>query len=301
WGEPFGFARRAWKARPTVPLVLALLTASAAVHAAPRTYEVRGMVIAVDVARRTFVVSHEAIDGFMPAMAMPFEVADAAELAQVVPGALVTFTLRVDDRAGYASHIRLRRYETVQQDPLAARRLALLNQAVGRQRHVLSVGEAVPDFALIDQARQSVRLSALAGRVVVVNFIYTRCAIPQFCPRMTNDFSVLQRRFQGRLGTDLVLLSVTFDPVRDQPDVLARYAAQWRADGRSWHFLTGVPADVRRVCDLFGVDAFFDEGLMTHSLRTAVIDRRGRVAASIEGNEFTPEQLGDLVGRVLGQ
>jgi protein SCO1/2 len=259
------------------------------------------MVIAVDTAHRTFIVSHDAIDGFMPAMAMPFEVTDATELAPVVPGALVTFTLTIDDRAGYASHIRVRRYETVQQDPLAARRLALLNQAVGRKRHVLAVGESVPDFTLVDQASQPIRLSALAGRVVVLNFIYTRCAIPQFCPRMTNDFSVLQRRFQGRLGTDLVLLSVTFDPVRDQPDVLARYAAQWRADGRSWHFLTGRPDDVRRVCDLFGVDAFFDEGLMTHSLRTAVIDRGGRVAASIEGNAFTPEQLGDLVEHVLSE
>jgi protein SCO1/2 len=52
---------------------------------------------------------------------------------------------------------------------------------------------------------------------------------------------------------------------------------------------------VRRVCGLFGVEAFLDEGLFNHTLRTALIDRRGILAASIEGNQYTAEQLGDLV------
>ena len=46
--------------------------------------------------------------------------------------------------------------------------------------------------------------------------------------------------------------------------------------------------DVRRVCSMFGMEYFPDEGLMTHSLRTAVIDRRGMLVASIEGNQYTP-------------
>ena len=46
---------------------------------------------------------------------------------------------------------------------------------------------------------------------------------------------------------------------------------------------------------VFGVEYFPDEGLMNHSLRTAVIDRRGTLVASIEGNTYSPEQLGDLV------
>jgi protein SCO1 len=46
---------------------------------------------------------------------------------------------------------------------------------------------------------------------------------------------------------------------------------------------------------MFGVDAFQDEGLMNHSLHTAVIDRSGKLVANIEGNQFTAEQLGDLV------
>ena len=57
--------------------------------------------------------------------------------------------------------------------------------------------------------------------------------------------------------------------------------------------------DVRRVCNLFGVDFFQDEGLMNHNSHTAVIDRRGILVANIEGNEFNATQLGDLVDSIL--
>ena len=63
-----------------------------------------------------------------------------------------------------------------------------------------------------------------------MNFIYTSCALPQFCFRIANHFGVLQSRFAGRLGSESMLLTMTFDPERDQPEVLAEYASQWRAD-----------------------------------------------------------------------
>jgi len=49
----------------------------------------------------------------------------------------------------------------------------------------------------------------------------------------------------------------------------------------------------------FGIEYFPDQGLITHSLETAIIDREGRLAATVEGKDFTPRQLGDLVGSVL--
>jgi protein SCO1 len=109
---------------------------------------------------------------------------------------------------------------------------------------------------------------------------------------------VLQKRFRDRLAKDLVLLTVTFDPARDRPEVLAEYAAQWKS-APGWRFLTGEVTEVKHVCERFGVQAFQDEGLMNHSSRTAIIDRRGVLAASIEGNRFTATQLGDLVDTLL--
>jgi protein SCO1/2 len=164
---------------------------------------------------------------------------------------------------------------------------------------VLAIGETVPDFTLTNQRRQQVALSGLRGKVVAINFIYTSCALPNFCLRIANNFAILQKRFPQQLGRDLVLLTVTFDPVHDTPDVLAQYASQWNADPKTWHFLTGPPRDVQPVCHLFGVDFFPDEGLMNHSLHTAIIDRTGKMVANIEGNQFTADQLSDLVKAVL--
>jgi hypothetical protein len=81
-------------------------------------------------------------------------------------------------------------------------------------------------------------------------------------------------------------------------DVLREYASQWKVARGTWKFLTGEADAVRRVCDLFGVDFFPDEGLMNHSLRTAVIDRTGRLAGRIEGNEYTAAQLAATSSRI---
>jgi protein SCO1/2 len=258
------------------------------------------MVLKVDAVSRSFVASHEPIAGLMDAMTMPFEVRDARELLGLAPGAIVDFTLVIGEQAGYATNVRIRRYESVERDPLTASRLAVMKRMTGDAVEPLGPGDRVPEFTLVDQARQRVSAGALAGRVVAVNFIYTRCALPQFCLRVSNNFGVLQKRFAKELSSGrLVLLTITFDPERDTPEVLARYASQWKADAKTWHFLTGSVAEVRRICTLFGVNVFPDEGLMNHSLRTAVVDRRGRVVANIEGNQYTPEQLADLVAATL--
>ena len=76
------------------------------------------------------------------------------------------------------------------------------------------------------------------------------------------------------MGRDLVLLSITFDPVHDQPDVLAKYAATWKADPNSWHFLTGSQAEVKEVCGKFGVDFWPDEATLTHCLHRGHRPRR---------------------------
>lgn len=291
------FARRALL---VFLLVAGLLPAvGAAQRQEPRRYSMTGLVIEVDPTRRSFVVSHDAVPGLMPAMTMPFEVRERAALAGVTAGMTVRFTLVLGSQSARAEGVEVVPYETVEQDPSTARRLELFRRITGKPSTAVAVGQPVPDFTLVDQTRSRVTLSALRGKVVVINFIYTSCALPQFCYRMANHFGAVQKRFARRMGTDLVLLTVTFDPVRDTPERLAEYASQWKADPAQWHFLTGAVADVQRVCGWFGVDFFPDEGLMNHSTHTAVIDRTGTLKANIEGNRLTATQLGDLVGAVL--
>jgi len=281
-------------------LVIAATVLGAVVSSPAQTkqYTVSGMVLRVDASRRSFLVSHDAVPGLMAAMTMSFDVGDAKELAGVQPGNAVTFTLVAGQQSLRAEHVRVVPYLSVEQDPLTARRLALLKSLASAPKP-LAVGQSVPDFTLTDQARRQVRLSQFRGKVVALNFIYTSCALPQFCYRVANHFGVIQRRFRREAGREVVFLTVTFDPVRDTPEKLAEYAAQWNADPDIWHFLTGAAADVRRVCNIFGVDFFPDEGLMNHSIRTAVIDRQGTLVANIEGNQYSAAQLGDLVETTL--
>lgn len=281
-------------------VVTALLLLALQSSVIAQEYPVTGMVLGVDRSRNTFTASIQSIPGFMPAMAMPFEVRQRKDLEGLVPGATVEFVLIVNRSSSHAERIRIVRYRSTEQDPLAASRLRLLTQVAGAApREVLAIGQTVPDFRLTNQKRRPIALSELRGKVVAINFIYASCPLPNFCLRIANNFGVLQKRFTAQLGRDLVLLTVTFDPVHDTPDVLAQYAGRWNADPATWHFLTGPVRDVQRVCHLFGVDFFPDEGLMNHSLHTAIIDRQGRMVANIEGNQFTAHQLGDLVESVL--
>lgn len=282
--------------------LLTVLVFTTIIASAEQRYPVKGLVLKVDPPHQTLVVSCQAIPDFMEAMTMPLTVTNPKELDGLVPGTMIEFTLVVEKDASHAEGIHVHTYQGLEPDPLTARRLKLLNQVANPSASTvkpLAVGEPVADFTLTDQNQRAVTFSRFAGKVVALNFVYTRCALPDFCFRTSNNFGLLQKRFKDQLGRDLILLTVTFDPVHDQPDVLAKYANIWKADGRTWHFLTGSAPDIRRVCDAFGVDFFQDEGLMNHSLHTAIIDRKGRLVTNLEGNEFTADQLGDLVDTVI--
>ena len=283
-----------------LPMLLAIVVLLITSVSGARQYPVKGMVVSVNRGGSTFTASIEEIPGFMRAMTMPFEVRQVKELDGLAPGAMVEFTLVVEAKTSYAQGITIVRFQNVEQDPFAASRLSILKDMIsGTPTRLLTIGDPVPNFSLTDQRKGSVSLDGLRGSVVALNFVYTSCALPNFCLRLANNFAALQKRFEKRLGKDLVLLTVTFDPAHDTPEVLAKYSEQWNANPASWHFLTGSEADVQRVCRMFGVQAFPNEGLLDHSLHTVLIDRQGKLAANIEGNRFTASQLGDLTEKLL--
>jgi protein SCO1/2 len=277
----------------------------AVVHlVAAQKYNVAGMVLKVDASRQTVTVSCREIPGYMEAMTMPFSVHDPKALDGLEPGMTIDFSLVVHKDASYAKDIHVRPFESLELDPTEARRLKLMEDAMAARSNatdVLRVGQPVPDFGLTDQNGQRVSLSQLKGRVVAVTFIYTRCPLPDYCVRLSNNLGLLQRRFRDRLGPDLVLLTIIIDPIHDQPGALRDYARTWKADARTWHFLTGSLFDIRRLCRKFDMDFYPDEALLVHSFHTVVIDRSGRLAANLEGNGFTAQQLGDLVQTVMAR
>jgi protein SCO1 len=280
-----------------VKRALLLLASLPALAAAAERYSVTGLILSIDPAHRSFTASCTEIPGYMKAMVMPISVREAKALTDLKPSLFVDFTLVVEKDRSYAENVRVHDYENLGQEPLLVRRLQMLARLdkTNPPPPMLDIGQPVPDFTLTDQAGQRVSLSRFKGKVVGVTFIYTSCPLPDFCFRLSNNFGRLQKRFADRMGRDLVLLSISFDPVHDTPEVLAKYAAIWKADANSWHFLTGTTAEVKAVCGRFGLNFWPDEGSLSHSLHTIVIDRDGKLAANFEGNLFTAEQLGDFV------
>jgi len=285
--------------RALVSSVLFVLSLSAA---SVQRFQVTGLVLTVDAPHRSVLVSHDPIAGYMDAMTMPFRVNNPRLLENLKPGDKVEFTLVVGKTLSYISNVQVQEYDSTERDPAQVRRLRILDEAMRSKtesQSTLSIGQAVPDFSLIDQTNHPVTLSEFRGKVVAITFIYTRCPLPDYCMRLSRNFASLQKRFSHRMGRDLMLLSITFDPDHDQPEVLSKYADVWNANVEGWHFLTGPLSAVKPVCGMFGMNFWRDEGLMTHSLHTAVLDREGKLVANIEGNRFTAVQLGDLVEATL--
>jgi protein SCO1/2 len=253
-----------------------------------RHYRTTGLVVAVPSANR-LVISHDPFPGFMDAMSMPFDIKGSARRVRVAPGDRVSFRLGVKGGRSFVDRL----------DVISAAPVDAGLRRTPAAPALTAVGAAVPDFTLTDQSARALTLSSLRGKVVAVTFIYTRCPLPDYCPRMIENFRAVRERFGLQMNRDLILLTISFDPTYDTPEMLARYAAAHRAAVPGWHFLTGSAGQIERVCDAFGIQYWAEGGLITHSLQTAVIDRGGRLAATVEGKDFTPRQLGDLIASVL--
>lgn len=257
--------------------------------ACAKHYTTNGLVLRVDRPGAVVTISHEVFPGYMDAMAMPFDLKGRAAAASPKPGDRVRFRLSVNGSRSWVD-----RLDVISAEPADAGL-----QTTPAQPVLVKVGTAIPDFELVDQSGAPLTLSSLRGKVVAVTFIYTRCPLPDYCPRMMTNFRAVADRFADRLNRDLALLVVSFDPKYDTPQMLRAYAASYKATGPGWHFLTGAGERIERVCNAFGIQYWPEEGLITHSLQTAVIDREGRLVANVEGRGFNGNQLADLVATVL--
>lgn len=283
--------------------VLLLLACVPALAAAAERFPVTGLILSIDERHRSFTASCTEIPGYMRAMVMPIPVREAKALTGLKASMFVDFTLVVEKDHSWAENVREHEYENLGQEPLLVRRLQMLARLdkTNPPPATLEIGQPVSDFTLTDQTGQRVSLSRFKGKVVGVTFIYTSCPLPDYCFRLSNNFGRLEKRFADRMGRDLVLLSISFDPVHDTPEVLAKYAGIWKADANSWHFLTGTTPEVKAASGRFGLSFWPDEGTLAHSMHTLVIDRQGKLAANFEGNQFSAEQLGDFVETTLNR
>ena len=144
---------------------------------------------------------------------------------------------------------------------------------------MLEVGESVPDFAMTTQEGETLNLSDLRGKVVALTFIYTRCPLPDFCPLMDRKFEELADRIGAIAGRaeHVRLLSVSFDPEHDTPEVLRKHAENLGARPPLWRFAVASHGELGKVAAPLGLTYGPAAGEIIHNLSTAVIDPQGRL------------------------
>lgn len=251
------------------------------------TFPLRGEVVGIDTARRVVTIAHEAIPNYMSAMVMPFKIKDPALLRGIAIGDSVGATLAVSRTESWLETLHLlRKGENVEAAPAEE----------VESKHLFHEGATLPDDAFMNQDGIPLKLSDLRGKVVALTFIYTRCPLPDFCIRMSENFRQLQKHLIGdpALAGKWHLISVSFDPTFDRPRVLKQYGRNYGADFSTWDFVTDPDTSGRmlqRFADGFGLSYVPEAGTFTHNLRTAILDREGKLVKVIVGNEWKPEEV----------
>lgn len=277
-------------------LSVAILISACGDAADKRTFPLKGQVQSLAPDRKSVVVKHEEIKGFMPAMTMPYEVQEAKALAGLAPGDVINATLVVISNGAYLTDIR-----KVGQAPLEKPPAEAPAPTASSGLELIKPGEAVPDTPFVDQDGKKRSFSGFKGSPLVVTFIYTKCPLPTFCPLMDRHFAAMQKPLADDPALDKVhLVTVSFDPTTDTPAVLKQHAKTLNADLTRWTFLTGDRDEIDRFAARFGVSvgrALNDPRDITHNLRTAIVGADGKLVKVYTGNDWSPQQvLADLKG-----
>jgi protein SCO1/2 len=266
-------------------LAAALSVAALAACGPSNVHEGHGIVRDLDRDARQIVLEHEEIRGVMPPMTMSFDVADPSLLDRLSPGQHVVFDLEVD-----GANMRVLDARPTGERSGAAR-APLIGGAL-RER------DAAPDFSLVDQSGAPLSLRDLRGSWVLVDFIYTSCPGP--CPILVGLHAELRRSMDPALAARVRFVSISLDPSKDTPEVLASYARERGLDMPGWSFLTGPPDDVAEVVRRFGVGTTMaPDGTIDHLVATFLLDERGNIAKRWLGLEHgVPEMRAEIAGLV---
>jgi protein SCO1/2 len=143
---------------------------------------------------------------------------------------------------------------------------------------VYKVIKKAPDFQLENLEGKKVSLGDTGGKARLMYFFYSTC--PDVCLPTTFMLSKVQDELkkEGYFGDKTALLSVTFDPVRDTPPVLKKFADTYHADQNGWSFLRGDEAQIQKIAEQFGVMVIKDaKGNFSHSNAILLIDKQGNI------------------------
>ncbi len=284
--------------RLAVLVVLSLAAAQCGKGDGADRYPLKGKVEALDIFDRQLTVAHEEIPGLMPAMTMPFHMPEdkgmlarfrGMRLERLRRGDVITATLAVKANESWIESVSVVRYEPPPDMP----------PPVVKES---KVGEPVIDVPLVDQDGKPLRLADYRGHVLALTFIYTRCPLPEFCPRIMKNFQELEGRIEADpdLRTAARLLSVSFDVEFDSPEVLTAFGSAFIKDRGNgpfarWKLATGTKEQIDRLGRFFGLVFFKEGGEFAHTLVTVIIGPDAKLVREFSGNDWpSDEALGAM-------
>jgi protein SCO1 len=276
-------------------LALGLLTgcrqpSAPSVASTEKTFPITGRVLATDAAHVT--LDHEAIPGFMEAMTMDYKVKDPSVLTELHPGDRITARISVQQAPDG--------YHDPELDNIVVVAQARPDYKPPIQYHVPQAGDTVPDFHLLNQNGHTIHLDQFKGKALLITFIYTRCPLADYCPRMSRNFADIDKALAADpdVYAKTHLLSISFDPIYDTPKVLRSYGGAYTGQYTNekfthWDFAAPAAKDLPALTQFFnvGVTPGDSPASLTHSLSTILIGKDGKIAAWYPTNDWKLEEV----------
>ncbi len=249
-----------------------------------RTFSAQGVVEEVQSDGRVLVIKHDAIPGYMDAMTMPFKVKDPAAGNTLHRGDEISFQLHVNEEESWVDNFKKNGSLAPPNDnpPPAAPPVRARNPLL--------------DYKFTNELGQAVSLGDFRGQALAITFIYTRCPLPDYCPRLSKNFEEASQKLAAmpNAPTNWHFLSISFDPETDTPPVLKAYGEMYHYDPAHWSFLTGPPDEIGELARLSGVTFQRDGALINHDLRTLIVDANNHLQTVFQFG-------GDLSGAVVAE
>jgi protein SCO1/2 len=157
---------------------------------------------------------------------------------------------------------------------------------------IRSVGDTLPPFALYDQDGRIITTDYFDGSVTVLNFIFTRCSIPEMCPASTMRMKKLQTLAKQTKVPFVRFLSITLDPEFDTPGVLKSYARAYSLDEGNFRLGTANKAVIDDLTRQFGIFRKNVEDLpLDHTMRTMIINSKRQIIYQFPGSQWSVEDF----------
>jgi protein SCO1 len=257
-------------------------------------FKVKGRVAGFSNSKTSIIIEHEKIEGYMDAMTMPFKVKDTTAIQSLEIGTPIQFNYYVNlkEHSSYIDQIIF-----IDEGSLASlgkiAQESIIKAPINHKNRFIQLGDSLPNYVLSDQDNKEIQTADLKGKKVLLTFIYTNCPVPDFCPLMSYNFKEIHKRLSDT--SNVVLLSVSFDPKRDTPKVLKKYGQKYTSDFTKWKFISGDQETIEQMTSDFSVITQMNKDQIIHNLRTVYINENGIVQKIWPDNTWKVNEVLEVV------